>query len=54
MTFLKIEQKGMTYNFAIYSPLLLPTFFKGGMRKGEKNNQSRGQKSILSARSFIK
>ena len=26
-------------------------FFLGGMRKGEKNNQSRGQNSCLSARS---
>ena len=30
------------------------TLFLRGKRKGEKNNQSRGQKSYLSARSLIK
>ena len=33
-------------------PFLLP-FFKGGKRKREENNQSRGQKSCLSARSGV-
>ena len=35
---------------ANHSLFLLPSFF-GGKRKGKKNNQSRGQKSYLSARS---
>ena len=48
-----IEQKGMTFDhdFANPSPFLLPSFL-GRKRKGEKNNQSRGQKSCLSARSY--
>ena len=45
-----IEQKGMTFEKdAFYYPFLLPLFL-GGKRKEEKNNQSRGQKSCLSAR----
>ena len=37
--------------FAIHSPFFFPLFL-GEKRKGEKNNQSRGQKSCLSARSI--
>ena len=52
--FERIEQKGMTfdhdfwYSFSFSSSL----FFLGGKIKGEKNDQSRGQKSCLSAGSF--
>ena len=48
-----IEQKGMTfdYYFCFHSPFLLPSFL-GGKRKGEMNNQIRGQKSCLSTRSL--
>ena len=51
----EIEQKGLTfvhdfcYSFTFSSTL----FFLGGKRNGEKNNQSRGQKACLSARSFL-
>ena len=38
--------------FAIHSPFLLPSFLEV-KRKGEENNQSRGQKSCLSAREWI-
>ena len=50
-----IEQIDMTfakyfwYLFSFSSSLL----FLGGKRKGKKNNQSRGQKSCLSARSQL-
>ena len=37
--------------FPIPSPFLLPSFL-GWKRKGKKSNQSRGEKSCLSARSF--
>ena len=47
-----IEQKGMTFNQDFcYFILLFSSLFLGGKRKWEKNNQSRGQKSCLSARS---
>ena len=46
----RTEQKGVTI-FVIHSPLLLPSFFLGGKIKVEENNQSRGQKSCLCARS---
>ena len=48
-----IEQKGITFDhdYKYSSPFLLHSFF-GGKRKGEKNNESRSQKSFLSARSF--
>ena len=51
----KIEQKGMTfdhdfcYSFSYFLPSIL-----GGKRKGEENNQSRGQNSCLSAISYWK
>ena len=49
-----IEQKGMTFdhNFCYSFYFLLPPFLVG-KRKGDKNNQSRGQKSCLSARSIF-
>ena len=53
--FLKIEQKGMTfdhdffYSFSYSSSL----FFLGGKRKGEENILSRGQKACLSNRLFL-
>ena len=49
----KIEQKGMSFdhNFCYFILHFSSLFFLGGKRKGEKNNQSRGQKSSLSARS---
>ena len=37
--------------FAIHSPFLFPSFFYEG--RGEKNDQSRGQKSCISARSEL-
>ena len=52
---LRIKQKGITfdhdfcYSFSFFSSL----FFSGGMRKEEKNNQSRGQNACLSARSKL-
>ena len=39
----------ITIFFAIHSPFLI--LFLGGIKKGEKNNQSPDQKSCLSARS---
>ena len=50
-----IEQKGMTFDydiFAINSSILLPSFL-GTKKKEEENNQSHGQESCLSARSFV-
>ena len=49
-----IEQKGITFDHDVYLPFSFPSslFFLGGKRKGEKNNQSCGQKSCLSARSI--
>ena len=47
---------GMTFDYLILplnSPFLFPIFLRGN-RKGEKNSQSRGQKSCLSARSSLK
>ena len=38
--------------FLLFILLFFPSIFLGGKRKGEKNNQSRGQKSCLSARSY--
>ena len=38
--------------FLLFIPFLLPPFL-GGKRKGEKNNESGGQKSCLSARSYF-
>ena len=43
-----IGQKGMTID---YCPFLLPSFFRREDKMG-KNNESRGQKSCLSARSI--
>ena len=41
----KIEQKGMTFDHEFCNLLSFSAslFFKGGERKGENNNQSRGQ-----------
>ena len=52
----RIEQKGMTfdYDFLLFILLFFFPLFLGGKRKGEKNNQSRGLKSCLSARSMKK
>ena len=51
--FSEIEQKGMTfYHDFYYSFSFSSSLFLGGTRKGEENNQSRGQKSCLSAWSF--
>ena len=48
-----IEQKGLTFDhdFCKHSPFLLPYFFKIEEKRG-KNNQSRSQKSCISARSL--
>ena len=43
----EIEKKGMTF-ITIFDIHSSPLFLRG-KRKGEKNNQSRGQKSFLSA-----
>ena len=53
MKYKMIEQKGMTFDhyFSIHSPFLLPSIL-GRKRKWVNNNQSRGQKSCLSARSY--
>jgi hypothetical protein len=53
--FTKIEQKGMTFdhNFCYSFSFSSSLCFLGGKRKGEKNNQSRGQNSYLSARSYL-
>ena len=48
-----IEQKGMTFDFCYSFSFSSSLFFLGGKRKGEKNIQSRGQKSCLSVRSFL-
>ena len=42
-----VDHEFLLFILLFFFPLLL-----GGKRKGEKNNQSRGQKSCLSARSF--
>ena len=48
----RAERYGFLSRFLlIHSPFILPSFFSGGKRKGEKNNQRLGQKSCLSARS---
>ena len=46
----RIEQKGMTFDHDLFS-FSSSLFILGGRRKGEENNQSRKQKSCLSARS---
>ena len=46
----KIKQRKIKINNKEQQRILIPLFL-GGMRKGEKNNQSCGQKSFLSARS---
>ena len=40
------------HDFCKFIPLFFFPLFSGGKRKGEKNNQSRGQKSCLTARSY--
>ena len=43
--------KGLHFDhgfYLIHSPFLLPSFFLGGKRKEQKNNQSRGQNSSIS------
>jgi hypothetical protein len=52
INFLRIEQKGMTFDFDLHSPFLLPSFL-GGKRKGEKKNQTRAFKTCLSAPALI-
>ena len=44
-----IEQKGIVFltpTLVIHSPFLLRSFIIGGKRKEEKNNQSRGKKTM--------
>ena len=50
-----MEQKGMTFDhdFCYFIIFFFFPLFLGGKRKGENNNQSRGQKSCLSARSVL-
>ena len=40
------------HDFCYFILLFYSLFFTGGKKKGEKNNQSRGQKAYLSARSL--
>ena len=54
--YILIDQKSMT--LALVTILLIHSHFLrlsflGGKRKGEKNNQSHGQKSCLSTRSYL-
>ena len=52
--YFQIEQKGMPFDHDFcYSFSFLSPSFLGGKRKGEMNNQSRGQNSYLSARSYF-
>ena len=50
-----IEQKGMTFDHHFCDSFSFSShLFLGGKRKGEDNNQSRGQKSCLSSLSSMK